>query len=266
MSESYLARGFRDVDTADARKMAFCLQYLDSLPAVQAYKAEALRLMDPQPGSTAADLGCGLGLDVRRLAQRVGPTGTAIGVDSSNVLLEPARSSSKDFPNAQFLQADIRQLPFADAILDCSKVDRVLQHVKRPQEVLREIFRATKPGGKVVCIEPDWGTFVIEHGDPAIAMQIARSWAESFENPRIGHELASLLTEAGFVCVQMQEQILSTDTFESSNVVFDIAQSARRMATASPNSDLLKWLDGFTHPQARLRCSVELVLHYAQKP
>src|SRR3954471_23819888 len=34
-----------------------------------------------RPGETAVDLGCGGGLDVFLAAQRVGPTGKAIGID-----------------------------------------------------------------------------------------------------------------------------------------------------------------------------------------
>jgi ubiquinone/menaquinone biosynthesis C-methylase UbiE len=263
--EKYLARGFRDVDGADARKMAFCLEYLDSLPAVQQYKAEALRLLDPQAGAIAADLGCGLGADVRRIARAVGPEGTAIGIDSSNVLLESARSSSKDFPNAEFIRADIRELPLPDGILSCCKIDRVLQHVEGPQEALREMFRIVSAGGKVVCVEPDWGTFSIEHGDQAIAAEIASSWAESFQNPRMGRDLKTLLSKAGFVQVEVQEHILATVSFRSSDVVFDIAQSVRRLA-GDQRPELLEWLSNFMDPGAQVRCLVTLVIHSARKP
>jgi SAM-dependent methyltransferase len=265
-AENSLARGFRDVDAANARKMAFCLEYLDSLPSVREYKAEALRLMDLHPGSSVADLGCGLGADVRRMAQRVGPEGVAVGVDFSNVLLKSARSASGSFSNAKFLQADIRQLPFADAALDCCKVDRVLQHVKGPQEVLCEIFRALKPGGRVVCIEPDWGTFLIEHGDPTVAAQVGQNWAESFQNPGIGAELGDLLAKTGFVQVRVQPHTLLTEDFESSDFVFDVAQSARGLAASTANRCFLEWLNADTLPKSQMRCSVELMINCAQKP
>src|ERR1700744_878706 len=92
--EASLALGFRDVDAAVVEKLARCLTYLNDLPVFQQYKNAMLERMDLQRGSIAADLGCGLGFDVQRLAALVGPEGRAIGVDASEVLLEAARSTA----------------------------------------------------------------------------------------------------------------------------------------------------------------------------
>src|SRR6202034_773984 len=97
-AEDYLARGFRDVDAAAVGKMARCLAYMDGLPEFQQYKTTILQMMKPPPGSLVADLGCGLGFDVRRLSELVGPEGLAIGVDASLTLIESARAASKNFP------------------------------------------------------------------------------------------------------------------------------------------------------------------------
>lgn len=265
-AENYLARGFRDVDAAAVDKMARCLQYLDSLPGFQQYKAQILDLMNPHPGSITADLGCGLGFDVRRLAQLVGPEGRAIGVDSSRLLLASARSASEGFPSAEFIQADIRSLPFSDRFLSSCKVDRVLQHVERPEAVLREIFRTVSSGGNVVCAEPDWGTFVIDDGRCAMTAQIAQSWMESFRNPRIGRELRGQLEEVGFTHLQVHERILSTDTFESSDEVFDVTQSALRLAASTGTSESVDWLTRLRDHRGQVRCSVTLVINFARKP
>ncbi len=63
-----------------------------------------------------------------------------------------------------------------------------------------------------------------------IARQIAQVWSEGFRNPRIGRDLKDSLEEAGFVDLQVQEAVLSTPTFESSDIVFDITQSASQLA------------------------------------
>src|ERR1700677_4586736 len=131
--EEYLARGFRDVDAAAVGKMARCLAYMDGLPEFQQYKTTILEMMKPQHGSLVADLGCGLGFDVRRLSKLVGPEGRAFGVDASLTLIESARAASKGFPGIEFIQADIQKLPFASGSLHSCKADRTLQHVERPQ-------------------------------------------------------------------------------------------------------------------------------------
>ena len=264
--EASLARGFRHVDATGVDKLARCLAYMDALPAFQQYKNTVLEMMNPQRGSVAADLGCGLGFDVRRLAARVGPEGRAIGVDASLALLASARSTSGGLPTVEFIQADIQHLPFARGSLHSCKVDRTLQHVERPAAVLDEIFRTLHSGGTVVCAEPDWGTFAIDDGQHPIARQIAQVWREGFRNPHIGRELNDHLKAAGFVDLQVQEFVLSTPSFESSDTVFDITQSASQLARSTGNDEALSWLASLRDRPSRLCCSVTLLINFGKKP
>lgn len=264
--EASLARGFRCVDAAVVDKMARCLTYMDALPEFQQYKTTMLEMMKPQRGSITADLGCGLGFDVRRLSALVGPEGRAIGVDSSLALIESARSASEGLPAVEFIQADIQRLPFASGLLNSCKVDRTLQHVERPAVVLDEMFRTVCSGGAVVCAEPDWGTFAIEDGQHPIAQQIAEVWSAGFRNPRIGRELREHLEAAGFVDLRVQKTVLSTPTFESSDIVFDITQSALHLAASTESKKPLAWIANLRDRPDPVRCSVTLVINFAKKP
>jgi SAM-dependent methyltransferase len=263
--EASLARGFRDVDTASVGKLARCLTYMDALPAFQQYKSTMIEMMRPQRGSVIADLGCGLGFDVRRLAALVGPEGRAIGVDASLALIESARSRSEGLSAVKFIQADIQHLPFANGSLHSCKIDRTLQHIERPEAVLNEMFRALRSGGSVACAEPDWGTFVIDDALP-IAQQIAKVWREGFRNPRIGHELKDRLEKAGFVNIEVQEFVLATPSFESSDIVFDITQSALQLAASSGSNEPLTWLASLRDRLSPVCCSVTLLISCGKKP
>ena len=46
-----------------------------------------------QPGQTVLDLGCGAGLDLLIAAEKVGPSGTVIGVDMTDAMLEKATAN-----------------------------------------------------------------------------------------------------------------------------------------------------------------------------
>jgi ubiquinone/menaquinone biosynthesis C-methylase UbiE len=264
--EASLARGFRDVDTAVVGKLARCLTYMNALPAFQQYKNSMLEMMRPQRGTVTADLGCGLGYDVRRLAALVGPEGRAIGVDASLALIASARSTSEGLPTVEFIQADIQHLPFASGSLHSCKVDRTLQHVERPAAVLDEMFRTLCSGGTVVCAEPDWGTFAIDDARHPIARQIAQVWREGFRNPHIGCELKDHLKEAGFVDLQVREFVLSTPSFESSDIVFDMTQSASQLARSTGSNEALTWLASLRDRQSPLCCSVTLLINFGKKP
>lgn len=266
--QDYLAQGFRDVDAGATQKMAHCLEYLDALPSFQHYKHQILAAMNPQPGQVTADLGCGLGFDVLRLASRVGPRGRAIGVDASVTFLESARLTNHPSAAVKWINADIQKLPFPNGSLHSCQVDRALQHVERPASVLREMFRTVRSGGVVVCAEPDWGTFTIDHENRAMVRKVAEFWEESFRNPWMGRQLSNALREAGFIDIQVQGALLIAPSLEASDKAFDIVQTAISLAEATGSDEPLEWLSHATERDCvrPVGSSVTLFLNVARRP
>ncbi|MFM8223391.1 MAG: methyltransferase domain-containing protein, partial [Planctomycetaceae bacterium] len=70
-----------------------------------------------RPGEVVVDLGSGGGLDVFLAAQRVGPTGRAIGIDMTEAMIELARRNARTadrgqpLANVEFHLAPIDRLP-----------------------------------------------------------------------------------------------------------------------------------------------------------
>ena len=123
------------------------------LEEVSAYKRLSYKLLDLKPGNTVLDLGCGLGDDARALAEFVAPTGRVVGVDVEEKMIEAAlarQAEEPTVPDVEFARADGEQLPFADDTFDAVRIDRMLQHADAPDRVLAEVYRALKPGGRVV--------------------------------------------------------------------------------------------------------------------
>src|SRR5436853_6244510 len=106
-------------------------------------------------GETVVDLGCGGGLDVFLAAQKVGPTGRAIGIDMTAEMLERARRNAENGPdgkpyaNVEFHQATIDNLPLASASVDCVISNCVINLTPDKPAVFREIARVLKPGGRL---------------------------------------------------------------------------------------------------------------------
>src|SRR5512142_996175 len=71
-------------------------------------------------GETVLDLGSGGGLDVLLSARRVGPTGTAYGLDMTPEMLALARRNQAEagVENAEFLQGTIEDIPLPDGAVD----------------------------------------------------------------------------------------------------------------------------------------------------
>jgi arsenite methyltransferase len=106
-------------------------------------------------GETVVDLGCGGGLDVFLAAQKVGPSGRAIGIDMTAEMLERARRNAENGPhgepytNVEFHQATIDRLPLAAATADCVISNCVINLAPDKPAVFREIARVVKPGGRL---------------------------------------------------------------------------------------------------------------------
>src|SRR5262245_56595824 len=99
-----------------------------------------------RPGMALLDLGCGPGTITAGLAEAIAP-GIATGVDI-------ARS---DVPApVVFVEADARDLPFADASFDAIFSNALLQHLPDPLSALREARRVAKPGAVIVVRDADW--------------------------------------------------------------------------------------------------------------
>lgn len=112
----------------------------------------AVAHIDAQPGQRCLDLGCGRGNDVLRLAQQLGDTGHAYGVDITETMLEKARRTAEKLGigNASFIRADLAALPLEDAEVDWVTSNCVLNHAADKAAVWREIARVLKPGGRFV--------------------------------------------------------------------------------------------------------------------
>ena len=101
-------------------------------------------------GQICVDLGSGRGTDVLRLAEQVGPTGKAYGIDITDGMLDKARRTAAKLgvQNAEFLRADLEALPLPDASVDWITSNCVLNHASDKAQVWREIARVLKNGGR----------------------------------------------------------------------------------------------------------------------
>jgi arsenite methyltransferase len=108
-------------------------------------------------GETVVDLGSGGGLDVFLAAQKVGPTGKAIGIDMTQEMLDLARRNAakgpdgKPYNNVEFHKATIDRLPLPDSSVDCVISNCVINLAPDKQAVFNEIVRVLKPGGRLAA-------------------------------------------------------------------------------------------------------------------
>lgn len=105
-------------------------------------------------GSRALDVCAGTGDLTFELADRAGPTGTVVGVDFAEAMLERARAKAarRGVP-VTFRTADALALPFADDSFDAATVAFGARNLADLDAGLREMTRVVRPGGRVVVLE-----------------------------------------------------------------------------------------------------------------
>ncbi len=100
-------------------------------------------------GETVLDLGSGGGFDCFVAAREVGPEGQVIGVDMTPEMVETARENAREseFDTVEFRLGEIEHLPVADETAETIISNCVINLSPEKPQVLREAFRALRPGG-----------------------------------------------------------------------------------------------------------------------
>jgi SAM-dependent methyltransferase len=106
---------------------------------------------DLREGETVLDLGSGGGIDVILSARRVGPTGTAYGLDMTDEMLALARRNAveAEVANVHFLKGVIEEIPLPAGSVDVVISNCVINLSVDKPAVLTEIARVLKPGGRI---------------------------------------------------------------------------------------------------------------------
>jgi SAM-dependent methyltransferase len=159
-----------------------------------------LAVADLRPGDTVLDLGSGGGLDVLLSARRVGPAGTAYGLDASTDMLALARANAAkaDLASAQFLHGHIEDIPLPGGQVDVIISNCVINLSADKARVLAEAFRVLRPGGRLGISDVIAGA----DADPRQRTQAERR-VGCISGTVTRQEYHDLLTTAGFTGISI---------------------------------------------------------------
>jgi ubiquinone/menaquinone biosynthesis C-methylase UbiE len=141
----------------------------------------------------ALDVGTGTGPLALALAPLVREV---VGLDPVPEMLAEARARAAACPNASFVLGDAHDLPFAGGRFDVAVCGRTLHHVDRVDEVVAELARVTRPGGRVLVLDQ------IAWADPEAAElqeRIERRRDPSHVRTLRDSELRALLSASGLL-------------------------------------------------------------------
>lgn len=150
-------------------------------------------------GQTLLDLGCGPGFCTKELAYVVGSSGKVIGVDRSEAYIAHLEQVKKlHHLNIEGVLSDFDTMKLQPNSLDGMYCRWALAWLSNPKEILKKVYQALKPGGKMVLHEYyDWSTHQTEPNYPALDKAIAaalKSFKDSAGEIDVGRQLPEMLT------------------------------------------------------------------------
>ena len=185
------------------------------------------------------DVGCGTGEFVRRLGDLL-PQGRFVGIDVIPHSLDLARGNCAALGDrATFEVGDAFELTFADDRFDFTVNRHMLQSIPRPEDVVAELLRVTKPGGRLHLLAEDYAMI---HFHP-VEGDTDRFWQDGpirfgrtvGTDLRIGRRVFSILERLGLEQIDVQYAVV--DTLRTPRETFVAIWEA--------------WRDGYAEPIAR---------------
>ena len=193
MASRRLEHGFTAVDQQpDPGAWIACLDKIQREPFYAVYKRRVAELLEPRAGELFLDVGGGTCEDARAIAGQYGSR--AVALDRSFTMARECRARG----GVLSIVGDASELPFRAQSFDGCRADRTFQHLSDPHRALSEMVRITKRSGRVVVVDPDYDTQVLEFPDQDLARRVLRFRADrGLRHGTIAHRMPAMFREVG---------------------------------------------------------------------
>lgn len=117
------------------------------------FSEEALRAHPPDAGARVLDIGCGLGDTTLRIAELVGPTGEATGIDAGDRFVEFARTEAaeKDVANVSYAVGDAQVADLGEGF-DYAFSRFGTMFFAAPVVAMHNVRESLRPGGRLCMV------------------------------------------------------------------------------------------------------------------
>lgn len=173
--------------------------------------SESLPMLELRPGEKVLDVGAGLCQLSRQIAGVVAPGGGVLAIErSAEQIAEAERLAMHDGDAAmlndghlEIRQGDALDLPLLPGEVghfDLAHARFLLEHVRDPLAVVKQMVRAVKPGGRIVLEDDDHEVLRL-WPEPAGFNELWRAYMRTYDrlgnDPIVGRRLVELLHLAG---------------------------------------------------------------------
>ena len=166
MNQSNIWSNPSEAGAAEVSQMASFLEERSRSPDMQKINAYLCEILAPKPGERILEVGCGSGVLCRLIAPQIQPKGSMVGLDISPQFVAEAQKYAFRAGIANQIKFECGQgesLPYPDAAYDGALAARLLLHADDPDAVVQELVRVVKPGCRIVVMDWDFDTAVVDH-------------------------------------------------------------------------------------------------------
>jgi ubiquinone/menaquinone biosynthesis C-methylase UbiE len=159
-------------------------------------------------GARVVEIGCGPQGCLELLSERVGPSGSVVGIERSADAVALARQLvlERGLGNVEVLEGDARSTGLPRASFDLATARLVLVNVPQPEQIVAEAAALVRPGGWVAFHEADYVSHICDPPLDAWTNLVELLETYSKKNgidPFIGRKLPRLLRDAGLTEVRV---------------------------------------------------------------
>lgn len=170
------------------------------------------------------DLGSATGATGRLLRRRF-RRAHVVSLDASHRMAARARAGSGWLSKASAVQADARQLPFADGAFDLVVANQLLPWLPEPAAALSEVARVLRPGG----------VFAFATLGPDSLRELRRAWASVDDESHVHrfadmHDIGDGLVRAGLGDPVLDVDRLAVSYEDADRLFADLARAGARNA------------------------------------
>jgi len=230
-------------------------RYRDVLAvSIHEFSDVAFDLCRPQPGERVLDVGCGLGETTRSLAELVGPTGEAVGIDAGERFVETATAEAAEAGagNVSYMTGDVQVADMGSGFdLAFSRFGTMF--FASPVAALRNVRSSLRPGGRLCMVvwrsklANEW----LYRGELVVEKYLERP--EETDEPTCGpgpfsmanaDTTSDIVTAAGFTDVSLRRcdisYLMGRDMDQAMEVVMAIGPAGELIRLAKDDAEKVR--------------------------
>ena len=164
-------------------------------------------VINPKDGENILEVGSGSGVLCRIMAKNLSPNGHITGIDISSEIIKLSSTLVQDTNYKDLITFETgtaSQMEYPDSSYDCVFAARLFLYLENPAEIVREIIRVTKPKGRIVLMDWDFETLVVDHPNRELTRKIFH-WRNDNKdgNNWSGRQLFRLLKSGGLNSIKI---------------------------------------------------------------